>query len=325
MKSFNEYITEAKAAPSAVPEVTPKLIAKVAAMKPMTICDLLKQGKPDTLKRTMSGSFWEESVARILKVTKLTGSVLHKFKKPKWVSEIEGYGSALRQWYERQGGNKADIIPLIMQMAACKNRAKWAKWSGKAWRGFRRNPAQIKGAYEFTDKIAKLSSGSDPCIVAKVKYRSKYPIQSWSSSMKVAEAFAVNDNADEVGTIGVMIQADITEKEGFLSPKASEFLNDGMHDEDEVLRIGNEAKEMPAYIIISTLVDTLVTVGNGLVDRKTEAKIEDQSIPNAKRIELYIKAATPKVASLIGKDNAQIVMNPKHLVCKLLLHYMRLA
>jgi len=325
MKSFRDHITEAKAAPSAVPEVTPKLIAKVNAIKPLTICDLLKQGKPDTLKKTMSGSFWEESVARILKVTKLTGSVLHKFKKPKWVGEIEGYGSALRQWYERQGGNKADIIPLIMKMAACKNRAKWAKWSGKAWRGFRRNPAQIKGAYEFTDKIAKLSSGSDSCIVAKVKYKSKYPVQSWSSSMKVAEAFAVNDNADGVGTIGVMIQADITEKEGFLSPEASEFLNNAMHDEDEVLRIGNEAKEMPAYIIISTLVDTLVTVGNGLVDRKTEAKIEDHNIPNAKRIELYLKVATPKVASLIGEKNAKIVMNPKHLVCKLLLHYMRLA
>lgn len=330
MKSFSEHITEAKAAPKKGKAAaggggkpTPDMVAKVDAIKPMTICDLLKESSPKMLVSAVDGYLWEELVAKALKGTykdgKVNGVWVDRLEKPKWLEDMQVYTDALKQWYEREGGSKKDIIPKIVRIASCKDRAKWAKWSGKAWRGFRRSLSQIRN-YEFTDKIIKTKMGY-PMIVAKVKYRSRYAVQSWTDDMAVAGSFSDSGEGTQRATIGVMIWTDITEKEGFLSPKASQEI--GGHDESEVLRIGNEPKEMEAYIDVGDLVDTLE--GSDLIPWAVDEKMRDTDIPKAERIALYIRKAKPRTATLIGERNAKIVMNPKHPVCKLLINSVGLS
>jgi hypothetical protein len=332
MKSFNEYITEASKAPKKGKVVavgdgkpTPDMIAKVDAIKPLTICDLLKESTPKMLASAVTNYLWEDLVAKALKGTYKDGMVkgvkVDRFRKPKWLKDLQVYADALREWYEREGGSKKDIIPKIVQIASCKDRAKWAKWSGKAWRGFRRSMAQIKGSYEFTDKAPMMRIGisSAPNIIAKVKYQSRYGVQSWTDDMAVAGSFSDSGESSASATVSVIIETEITEDESFLSPKASEALTDAVHEEHEVLRISNKPKVVTAYIDVSSLVDSLAD--SRLVPDRVAYEIENEEIPKAKRVAMYIKAATPKVASLIGERNAKIVMNPKHPVCKLLLDY----
>ena len=63
---------------------------------------------------------------------------------PRWMTNLNNIKDAFDNWFEMQGGAKATIVRQFEKMVSCKNRAPWASWSGKAWRGVTRNMPVIK-------------------------------------------------------------------------------------------------------------------------------------------------------------------------------------
>lgn len=277
----------------------------VAKIKPFTICDILSDPKPTRFNELMDGSIWQNTLKRsgVMK----PGVEAWQYKPPKWLTKLDAYAITLANWYEQSGGSKKTIIPKILEMSSCKNRAPWAAWSGKAWRGFSRSIARIS-KYEMTGEVANIKGNT--YLVGTVNYKSRYGVQSWTDSFRSAAGFSMHGGGVD-GGVPVVIETVISADHGFLSPAVSNYFVEG---ESEVLRCTNEPTKVKVYVDLISLLSWLYYQIN---DMKNDKKYANS--PDKKRKDM-LKAATVKMKRVF-KNDAFVgkVMDPKHDFCKRLM------
>jgi hypothetical protein len=221
---------------------------------------------------------------------------------PDWVRELWKYGEALKTWFHTEKGNKDHFIPKIVEMASCKNRAPWASWSGKAWRGLTRS-VRLIATYKMTDKIDIW--GGRYWLIGMTSYKSKYAIQSWTTRQKNTLEFAEQTVMTPSTDFGVVLETNITKEEGFLSP---EITNTNVFEEFEVIRISNKETIVKAYVDVQHIVQWLTRQ----IDFDDKKKYPNLSfLPNSKSPSLESDAINI-LAPVFGHALAKKLMAPKH-------------
>lgn len=221
MKSFSNYITEA------------------AKVKPYTICDVLRDIGPGT------------RFIDLINYGPPTGTAA-------WIKELEKVQKAFHDWFNTQGGDKKSSIDMFKKMVACPNRASWAAWSGKAYRGVPQSKAQIS-KYTFTG--VKTIIGRE-WLVAKGTYRSRYGAQSWSPDLSVAERFARESTEGGLGVsagriIPVVLEVSLGAKDTLLNPFTIKAISRFRDTETEVIRVDNNPIDATMYISADYLMDAI--------------------------------------------------------------------
>ena len=122
---------------------------------PFTICDLLADPNPK----------------RFIDLIKNGSPDIGDSVAPKWLAKLYSIRDAFKQWFEQEGGSKTDMIKWFAEMVSCKNRAPWAAWNGKAWRGVVRSIRIVNG-YKFTGEVKQI--GKNEWLVAKGSYKGRY-------------------------------------------------------------------------------------------------------------------------------------------------------
>jgi hypothetical protein len=206
---------------------------------PYTICDLLANPKPSKFVDLIKGDVPDASA--------------------KWIDELEKVKEAFFDWFEAQGGRKARMIKVFHELMSCKNRAPWASWSGKAYRGVMRS-TKIVSKYDFTGETKKI--GNIEWLIAKGTYKSRYDAQSWSDEWRTAEEFATSNMSGLENPIGVIFEVNLKRTDTLLSPdvvKQISIYGKGVKKEREVIRVGNAPLPVAVYVNADSIVDGIVT------------------------------------------------------------------
>jgi hypothetical protein len=206
---------------------------------PYTICDLLSDPSPKRFTDLILNGTPDIS------------------NPPKWMMDLEKIKTAFEDWLEAQGGRKVEMIKQFEKMVSCKNRAPWAAWSGKAWRGVTRSPAIVK-KYSFTGEVKKI--GKSEWLVAKGTYKSRYGAQSWSDEWRTAEFFSYQNLTSLGNPIGVVFEVDLKKNESLLSAdviKKISVYGKGAEREREVIRVGNAGTPVIIYVNVANIFDAV--------------------------------------------------------------------
>jgi len=207
---------------------------------PYTICDLLANPKPSKFIDLIKGDVPDAAA--------------------KWIDDLEKVKEAFFDWFEAQGGRKARMIKVFYELVSCKNRAPWASWSGKAYRGVART-TKVVSKYDFTGEVKKI--GNIEWLVAKGTYKSRYDAQSWSDEWRTAEEFATGNNlSDLANPISVVFEVNLKRTDTLLSPdvvKQISIYGKGAKKEREVIRVGNAPIPVTVYVNADSIVDSIVT------------------------------------------------------------------
>ena len=280
-------------------------------LEPITICEILSDPDPKRMRELMTGNLWY-TILRESGFLKGTNFIRDDFDPPAWFEKLSSYAVALGDWYEQQGGTKAEIIPKIKQMASCEGRAKWAAWSGKAWRGFGRSLERVSN-YRYTGEAVKLSgvqksafASSGYWLVATVGYKSRYAVQSWTANINTAYEFS-NQTHGMTDHIQVILEMEIASKDGFLSPDVSNKLAPN-YTEHEVLRCTNETEDVKAYVSMDSIMDE---VNDRIQSLYYTGKY--LNLPKEKKKAAVAAAASQKLLRIF-KDKAFVdkLMAPSH-------------
>jgi hypothetical protein len=199
---------------------------------PYTICDLLSDPKPNKF------------------IDLIKSGAPDVDARAKWIDELDKVHQAFGDWFEAQGGRKKEMIKIFNQMVACKNRAPWAAWSGKGYRGVTRTTAVVS-KYNFTGEIKKI--GKSEWLVAKGTYKSRYDAQSWSDEWRTAEQFSDSNLSDIAKPIGVVFEVDLKKNETLLSADVIRQISiygkaSGEMKEREVIRVSNAPIPVTIYV-----------------------------------------------------------------------------
>jgi len=224
-------------------------LSEAVQKNPYTICDLLSDPKPKRFINMIKGDI--------------------PYISAPWVKKLEKIEEAFGEWFESQGGRKIKMINVFNEMVACKNRAPWASWSGKGYRGVTRSTAKVS-KYDFTEEVKKI--GKNEWLVAKGTYKSRYEAQSWSDEWKTAEYFSDSNMSDIENPIGVIFEVNLKRSDTLLSPdviKEISIYGKGVNNrEREVIRVGNAPLPVTIYVNVSSIEDIIVfnsstrTMGN---------------------------------------------------------------
>lgn len=205
---------------------------------PYTICDLLSNPKPNKFINMIKGDIPDLSTPWVKKLYKI----------------MEVFGD----WFDSQGGRKITMINLFNEMVACKNRAPWASWSGKGYRGVTRSTAAVS-KYDFTGEVKKI--GKNEWLVAKGTYKSGYGAQSWSDVWRTAEEFSTTNLAQVENPIAVVLEVDLKRSDTLLSPdvikQISMYGKGSEAAEREVIRVGNNPIPVTIYVNAISMVDII--------------------------------------------------------------------
>jgi hypothetical protein len=211
---------------------------------PYTICDLLSNPKPNKFINMIKGDIPDYSA--------------------KWIDKLEKIREAFGDWFDLQGGRKIKMINIFNEMVACKNRAAWASWSGKGYRGVSRSTAVVS-KYDFTGEVKKI--GKNEWLVAKGTYKSRYGAQSWSDVWRTAEEFTETNMSDIQNPIGVIFEVNLKKSETLLSPdvikQISMYGKGSEVAEREVIRVGNDPIPVTIYVSAMSMVDIINNLATG--------------------------------------------------------------
>jgi hypothetical protein len=206
---------------------------------PYTICDLLNNPKPNKFINMIKGDIPDLSAP--------------------WIKKLYKIKEAFGDWFEAQGGRKKEMIKEFVEMVACKNRAPWASWSGKAYRGVTRRTSEVS-KYDFTGEIKMV--GKNEWLVAKGTYMSRYEAQSWSDEWRTAQVFSDSNMSDIENPISVIFEVNLKRSDTLLSPdvikQISIYGKGGDHREREVIRVGNAPLPVTVYVNVGSIEDIIV-------------------------------------------------------------------
>jgi hypothetical protein len=214
---------------------------------------------------------------------------------PRWMTNLNNIKDAFDNWFEMQGGAKATIVGQFKKMVSCKNRAPWAAWSGKAWRGVTRNMPVIK-KYEFTGEVKNIN-GKD-WLVAIGKYKSRYGAQSWTDDWRIATHFSESNVGDVKDPVGVVFELDLKKEESLLSPDVIKKISQygmGKAKEREVIRISDKITTVKIYVSLS---DIATNIGIGIKTGREYGNKAKEYVYN-------------KTVNLIGKKGADAFSKTK--------------
>ena len=245
---------------------------------PYTICDLLSDPDPKRFIDLIRNGLPDVSPT------------------PKWMKDLAEIKDAMEEWLETQGGRKDEMIKQFQKMVSCKNRAPWAAWSGKAWRGVSRSPAIVR-KYSFTGEVKRI--GKSEWLVAKGTYKSRYGAQSWSDEWRTAEAFSHQNISKLDNPIGVVFEVDLKKSETLLSAdviKKVSTYGKGADREREVIRVGNAVTPVIIYVNLEHIENMINNYGYG----------PDKSFGAKARMAVYNKAVT-----LVGVKGADAFAKTK--------------
>ena len=205
---------------------------------PYTICDLLSDPKPNKFIDLIKGDVPDATA--------------------KWIDKLQEIKEAFDEWFESQGGRKMKMTNIFAEIVACKNRAPWAAWSGKAYRGVSRTTAVVS-KYDFTGEVKKI--GKNEWLVAKGTYKSRYEAQSWSDEWRTAEEFSDTNMSNVENPIGVVFEVNLKRSDTLLSPDVVKKISGygtGAKPEREVIRVGNDPIPVTIYVNATTIEDIIV-------------------------------------------------------------------
>jgi len=243
---------------------------------PYTICDLLSDPSPKRFTDLILNGLPDLS------------------NYPKWMKDLAEIKDAMEEWLEAQGGRKVEMVRKFQKMISCKNRAPWAAWSGKAWRGVSRTTSIVK-RYEFTGEVKK--GVHNEWLVAKGTYKSRYGAQSWSDEWKTAEDFSHQNISNLDNPIGVVFEIDLKKNESLLSAdviKKISVYGQGADREREVIRVGNSVTPVKIYVNAEHIEDMINNYGS------------DKSLGAKARMYVYNKAV-----NLVGVSGADAFTKTK--------------
>lgn len=243
---------------------------------PYTICDLLSDPSPKRFTDLILNGLPDLS------------------NYPKWMKDLAEIKDAMEEWLEAQGGRKVEMVRKFQRMVSCKNRAPWAAWSGKAWRGVSRSTSVVK-KYEFTGDVKK--DGRNEWLVAKGTYKSRYGAQSWSDEWKTAKDFSHQNISGLDNPIGVVFEIDLKKNESLLSAdviKKISVYGQGSGREREVIRVGNAVTPVKIYVNAEHIEDMINNYGS------------DKSLGAKARMYVYDKAV-----NLVGVKGADAFAKTK--------------
>ena len=245
---------------------------------PYTICDLLSNPKPNKFINMIKGDIPDLSTPWIKKLYKI----------------MEAFGD----WFDSQGGRKITMINIFNEMVACKNRAPWASWSGKGYRGVTRSTAVVS-KYDFTGEVKKI--GKNEWLVAKGTYKSGYGAQSWSDVWRTAEEFSTNNLAQVENPIAVVLEVNLKRSDTLLSPdvikQISMYGKGSVAAEREVIRVGNNPIPVTIYVSANSMEDWDLVSRAG--DRNYDAKmyVYDRAV-----VRLGVKGADAFAKTKVFRD-----------------------
>lgn len=199
---------------------------------PFTICDLLADPNPKRLIDLIKNGHPDIGDGGI----------------PKWLAKLYSIRDAFKQWFEQEGGSKTDMIKWFAEMVSCKNRAPWAAWNGKAWRGVVRSIRIVNG-YKFTGEVKQI--GKYEWLVAKGSYKGRYGAQSWSDEWKTVQKFSRTQHHNNTNTgdpVGVIFEIDLKKNESLLSADVIKKMSRYGKFEREVIRISNKTIPVTIYV-----------------------------------------------------------------------------
>ena len=215
-----------------------ELVRKMKAMRPITLCDIMKS--PDQ-RRFVELLLYGASEAALQILKKEQGiDILYNddMNDIPWMRSLQSKAAKLANWFSQEGGPKQDSISVIRECMACKDRAAWSKWSGKAYRGVGRSVQRIK-RYEYTGET--LWKDDSMWVVANVNYKGKYGAQSWTPNWNTASGFNLG------GDIQVILEVELKEDETFLRPEVIEKVSE-YKGEKEVIRVSDRMVSAKAYV-----------------------------------------------------------------------------
>jgi len=151
--------------------------------------------------------------------------------------------------------SKETIVKALLPIVACKGRADWMKWSGMCWRGLSRPNTVIKKSYKFTDEV-KFMEGSQ-WIKATTKYKSKMPLQSWTTQRSTAADFSYTGLQRDRGKMPIMFEHMMLSSECLVSPAILKNIQQTQGTvygkEHEVIRFSSKATTTTAWVNLTYL------------------------------------------------------------------------
>ena len=220
--------------------------AKEILDNPVTICDILSDPTPKRLITLIKGNAKE-----VLDLS-------YGDANPRWVKELDAISDEFNTWFESQGGSKKNMVTKFTDMVSCKNRAPWASYDGKAYRGVARSIGRIKN-YKFINNVKQ--EGSTTWLIAKGSYKSRYGAQSWTDSWKMAVDFALRGGniAGHNDPVGIVFEVNLKPKETLLSPDVISKVS-GYKEEREVIRVGDTPLPVTIYVNMKSIKRWLISV-----------------------------------------------------------------
>ena len=165
------------------------------------------------------------------------------------------------QWSTSPAWNKDLTRRMSEFVARCgsTNLAPWATYTGTMYRGVRRTLDEAK-AYDFTNAQVRKSTITDRLMVSfRTSYRSQYPVQSWTASLREALLFAEKGGGGEWGErqrntliVPVVFTSLATPQNSLFSPGVSNTIAGKLIniEEDEVIRTTKEIDPAMTGIIL---------------------------------------------------------------------------
>lgn len=275
MKSFSAYISEAPKvtlSPATEKIKQQKKVREALAVEirknPLTLCKILSEKTPKTFIDTIKSSP-DDAINKWIK--KLLGNrtpkhdEMHRLFASVYPSHEKLYKvfEGLTEWFETTGGSKRGMSAGIMSILACKDRAPWASWKGTAYRGLQRSLARVS-KYSYTGEIEKFNFLGRPLefLVGTAKYKSKYPLQSWSDSWATAWDFASGrySSSPATGEYAVILETTLTREETVLSPGVIREISRFGDSESEVIRFRNTPETVKVYVNTVAILDGMDTM-----------------------------------------------------------------
>jgi hypothetical protein len=157
--------------------------------------------------------------------------------------DLKAYWNALNLWFYQSGDTKR-FMGKIVEMGMCPNKAKWASWSGKGYRGLTKPKKWAKKLQYTGETVVK---GEYLYLVANGIYQSRYTAQSWTNDFEVAVSFANSDR-----DIPVVIEIELTRENTLFSPESSVAFSG--FGESEIIRVGNKPTKVKVYVNIGFMI-----------------------------------------------------------------------
>ena len=238
--------------------------AKEILDNPVTICDILSDPTPKRLITLIKGNAKE-----VLDLS-------YGDANPRWVKELDAISDEFNTWFESQGGSKKNMVTKFTDMVSCKNRAPWASYDGKAYRGVARSIGRIKN-YKFINNVKQ--EGSTTWLIAKGSYKSRYGAQSWTDSWKMAVDFALRGGniAGHNDPVGIVFEVNLKPKETLLSPDVISKVS-GYKEEREVIRVGDTPLPVTIYVNMKSIKRWLISVTPRISETDTRGSLRKKWI-----------------------------------------------